>query len=189
MQGMSLEQQLNSLTRLTILVFLVLLLLFNFSFAFIFLVLSLAFIIILYYIQRKIMQATVEKYTQNCPSIQPLRARPSPVLTPGPSYISKNQRLMGKVNPKTKIAPIIAPRTTDLEYWKPNNNVIHSQVNKPRVFQSYLSGSECTNVGLTTAVTLHLIALNFCPTLKAHLFAEWKVTLIPLVGAICIIME
>ena len=59
--SMGLAEQLNALTRLMIIIFAIMYL-FNFSYAVPFLVISLAFIIILYYIQKRTMQKCQENY-------------------------------------------------------------------------------------------------------------------------------
>ena len=43
-------------------------------------------------------------------------------------------------NPKTKIKPIIAPRSHDLEYWRDNNLITHSNINRQTQTNMYLSG-------------------------------------------------
>ena len=65
LDGMSLSEQMNALSRLVIIIFLVLLLL-GVRFSILFLLLSLLFIIILYYIQRNNMERfNAEYYTPN----------------------------------------------------------------------------------------------------------------------------
>ena len=61
-----------------------------------------------------------------------------------PNYVSKNQRLTGAVNPRTLIAPVIAPPITDLDYWKTNNLVTHSAINDQKQTDIYLSGYQVT---------------------------------------------
>lgn len=62
---------------------------------------------------------------------------------------SMNQKLVGHVNPKTLIAPIVAPRLCDLDYWRDNNMVNHSGINTESQTDTYLSGyevsSQCKN--------------------------------------------
>ena len=75
LKGMNLESQMNALSRLVILVFLILLLL-NFKYGILFLLFSLTFIIILYYIQRKNMEHYKSEYytprARNCRNTTPL---------------------------------------------------------------------------------------------------------------------
>ena len=61
-----------------------------------------------------------------------------------PGYVSKNQLLTGKVNPRTLIAPVIAPPIADLDYWKTNNLVTHSSINDQKQTDVYLSGYQVT---------------------------------------------
>lgn len=175
MQGMSLENKINSSTRLVFFIFIVLLLLVDFSFSLIFLLSSLLFIIIIYYIQRKKMQASRENY-KNCPSTAPLASRSSPIITPGPGYVSKNQRLKGNVNPKTKLKPIIAPRLTDLDHWKYNNNIIHSHANFSRPINTYLSGSTSSTLcGYDTECDYSRDCPQFLPHVKGNSLCQESV--------------
>lgn len=50
-----------------------------------------------------------------------------------------NAKIIGKANPKTKIAPVIAEPIADLDYWKTNNFIKHSHINESSVVD--LSGS------------------------------------------------
>ena len=61
-----------------------------------------------------------------------------------PTYASKNQALVGKVNPRTLIAPVIVPPLADLGYWKTNNLVTHSLINDQKQTDIYLSGYQVT---------------------------------------------
>ena len=56
--------------------------------------------------------------------------------------ISKNQKLVGKANPKTLISPIIVPPIVDLEHWKTNNLVKPSIINSQSIIDNYQSGYE-----------------------------------------------
>lgn len=167
LEGMSLESQLNALTRLIIFVFLILLLL-NFKNSLLFLLLSLLFIIILYYIQRKQMEAfKIENYTpkkhynthyKNKSKITLDKGKivfdrssnyrfcndEVPITPNDPNYISQNQRLVGPPNPKTKIAPVVVPPSADLSYWKTNNLVTHSGINEQTQIDNYQSGYQVT---------------------------------------------
>ena len=62
-----------------------------------------------------------------------------------PNYISSNQRLAGKPNPKTLIAPIITPPLADLDYWRANNLINHSHINTESQTDTYLSGYQVSN--------------------------------------------
>lgn len=48
---------------------------------------------------------------------------------PSKTFISYNQKLVGKANPKTFLKPIVVPPSNDLEVWKANDFVIHSHIN------------------------------------------------------------
>jgi hypothetical protein len=167
--GMNLEAQLNSIARLVILVFLILLLL-NVPYSVLFLLLSLLFIIILYYIQRNQMeQVNTERY--RAPKVaQYVKENNNNGITVNkghinidrpttyrfcdievsqkyndPNYMSANQRLAGPQNPKTHIAPVIVPPIADLSYWKANNLVNHSSINRESQQEAYQSGFQVSN--------------------------------------------
>lgn len=56
------------------------------------------------------------------------------------TYMSMNQKLVGKPNPKTLIPPVIAPPIADLGYWKTNNLIVHSHINDQKQVDNYQSG-------------------------------------------------
>lgn len=56
------------------------------------------------------------------------------------NYVFPNQRLAQGANPITKIAPVIPVPSHDLSYWKANNLIEHSAVNKIQQRDAYLSG-------------------------------------------------
>ena len=60
----------------------------------------------------------------------------------GPEFKSLNQNLVGKrSNPRTRVAPVIAPRSYDSEYWRKDEfNKYPSIVNRPSQQDLYLSG-------------------------------------------------
>ena len=152
LNNMNISEQMNSITKFVILVYFVLLLS-NFKYSLLFLLISLLLIIILYYIQRNQMQhLNTEHYTgaQNLHGLPiPRGMNTSLTETPltkiwcndsvqldgpkgafnNPEYISINQKLAGPANPKTLIAPVVAPPITDLSYWRTNNMVTHSAIN------------------------------------------------------------
>jgi hypothetical protein len=64
LEGMTYSEQMNAITRLVILIFIVMILV-GFNNSFFFLIISLVFIIILYYLQRKQMERTSENYSYN----------------------------------------------------------------------------------------------------------------------------
>ena len=187
LSSMNQAEQLNALTRLVLIIFLILLL-FDYKWAPLFLFLSILLIIILYYIQRRQMDKFkaeyynpphvslpkakmrwLEEVTTNprtglvhsilnpeeagrfCHELRPLDANPTlvsknqPGPNPGgvfnnPQYMSESQRLAGGPNPKTYIAPVIAPPPTDLSYWRANNLVTHSAVNAESQVEAFQSG-------------------------------------------------
>ncbi len=55
-------------------------------------------------------------------------------------YVSANQKLVGSANPKTLIAPVIAPPPSELEFWKTNNAVVHSAINEQTQVEQYQNG-------------------------------------------------
>lgn len=171
--GNSLEQQMNSVTRLVFIITFILIL-FNFKHYALFLILSLFFIIILYYIQRNQMAMTrTENYQiETCTSCEKkgnklsidkgniVVKRPSVyrfcddgVLLDydDPNFTTPNQFLHGPPNPKTLIAPVIVPQSHRLDYWKANNLVNHSAINSQSQEEAYQSGfvesTCCGNTG------------------------------------------
>lgn len=161
LDGMSLAEQMNSLTRLVIIVFIILLLL-GFSHSLLFLLLSLLFIIILYYIQKKNMESFRTEYftpefsvyknhidaykksssnqssNRFCNDEQPLDGANG--VFNNLNWKSENQKLVGNANPKTNISPVIAPPPTDMTSWRANNLVSHSAINQESQTDVYQSG-------------------------------------------------
>jgi hypothetical protein len=142
--NMKLENQMNSLTRLVLLIFFVILPI-NTKISFMFLFISLIFIIIIYYLQKKAMENyKVENFENN---IFIKDTGPNPycdvqvTLEPNnPNYRPINQGLAGPPNPKTLIPPLITARPMDLEYWRDNNLITHSNINSDSQIDTYLSG-------------------------------------------------
>ena len=161
---MNIAEQMNCLTRLVIIVFFILTFV-GFKQSLLFLLLSLLFIIILYYIQRNHMNR--EPYKQQNHTENNLHSYPTPknlgkpltitrtanrfcndnVQLDGPKgafnnqeYMSVNQKLAGTPNPKTKIAPVVAPPLADLDFWKTNNLVTHSAINEETNIDLFNSG-------------------------------------------------
>lgn len=154
LDGMTLAEQMNALTRMVIIIFFVMLL-FNFSFSVLFLLLSLLFIIILYYIQKNNMERFhAEYYTP----IAPTRSRPKisddlnnsqrfcddNISLEGafnnPEWMSLNQKLVGSANPKTNIQPVVIAPLADLSYWKGTNMVTFPQINESSNIDVHRSG-------------------------------------------------
>lgn len=152
--SMSLENQLNTLTRL-VLTIVIILLFFNFNYSLYFLIFSLLFIIIIYYIQKKEMKRTAKEnfeviytkpdYNLNKITYNNVHPKKIPFCDDETSIdnynTSLNQRLVGTANPLTFIKPVILPPSHDLEYWRDNNLVTHSAINNASSKQDmYLSG-------------------------------------------------
>lgn len=183
LEGMSYSEQMNSISRLVILIFVVMIIL-KIKDSIFYLILSLLFIIILYYYQRNNMLRQKDNFEYSKPKTYNYHNLPKPYmnnygwnnpqskrwcndsvnldklptnLAPelmkqnpnytkegiinNPEYVSKNQKLTGqKVNPKTLIAPVIAPPIVELDYWKTNNLVNYSQINSESNTDLYQSG-------------------------------------------------
>jgi hypothetical protein len=163
LDDMTLAEQMNALTRLVIVVFLVLLLV-GFRFSLLFLLLSLLFIIILYYIQKKNMETFKAEYYTPSQSARHIKTDPKTgrqniswydlsnsrrfcndersldAEFNNPEWMSLNQKLAGPPNPKTKIPPVVVAPSHDLSYWKANNLVTHSATNEETQIDLYQSG-------------------------------------------------
>lgn len=173
--GMSPNEQLNTLSRLLLVIFVVLYV-FKFEGSYFFLIISLVVVFLMYYIQQRAIDLmTAEHYTTKnvTPKTGPVPPGPYPrgrtevhntPCTTGkdiifesptasrfcndserlrfndPEYISPNQRLVGPPNPKTLNEPVVIPPPADLSYWKANNLVHHSAVNKDSQRDVYRSG-------------------------------------------------
>ena len=163
LDGMSLAEQMNSLTRLVIVIFIILLII-DYRFSGLFLLISLLFIIILYYIQKNNMERFgAENYSP--PHKAKLNVCPANSINDlgnsqrfanddmpldsvngvggvfnNPKWISTNQRLVGPANPKTLIPPVIVPPIADLGYWRGTNLSTFSQINEQGNTDLYRSG-------------------------------------------------
>ena len=164
-KGMCINEQMNTVTRLVIVIFVFLLLL-DVNKSYIFLIVSILFIIIFHYIKKGIMKNT-ECYQKNMSSNQPHQkydyiqtnnsnstikyynnncGKYTETGDNNPEYISKNQKLVGKANPKTLIPPVIIAPPASLDFWKANNLVSFSAINQETNTDLYASGyavSEC----------------------------------------------
>jgi len=56
------------------------------------------------------------------------------------NWMSANQKLVGKANPKTLIPPVVVAPAADLSYWRANNLVNHSAINAESQIDVYQSG-------------------------------------------------
>lgn len=138
----SIESQLNSLTRLVIIIFIILYLI-NFKNSFLFILISLLLIIILYYIQKNNMKENfminkeIRKQRYKNPDLPNIIYKSNDVCNNTSTPISMNNNYNSNINttnnkignPKIFQKPVIAPRITNLDYWKTNNLVNHSQIN------------------------------------------------------------
>lgn len=61
----------------------------------------------------------------------------------GPHYVSPNQELVGGPNPKTRIPPLVTAPSHDLDSWRNNDFVVHSQINRETNFDADKSGYNC----------------------------------------------
>ncbi len=61
----------------------------------------------------------------------------------GPDHVSPNQELVGGPNPKTRIPTLVAAPSHDLDSWRNNDFVVHSQINKETNFDAEKSGYNC----------------------------------------------
>jgi len=170
---MTLEEQMNALTRLIIVIFLIMLL-FNITYSICFLIAGIALIIILFYVQRKKMQGCQENYT-NLQFPTKLEVNPSsicqipsdtkndintyilrnegpqffcndqvPFQMNQPYYKSVNFALSKGQNPQTKVPPPIIPPIMS-DHWKANDLVVRSGINSTTQKESYLSGYAVSN--------------------------------------------
>jgi hypothetical protein len=163
----NLNSEINSLTRLVIIIFLVFSI-FDTKYALLFLLISNIFII-LYYLQKnkgmsknndsyknprvvenfkygtmksyhttKIQDPYANQYCKSNMTIDGPSVANSAINNP--QWVSPNQKLVGGPNPKTKINPVVVAPSNDLEYWKANNMVVHSAVNDVSNIDVYNSG-------------------------------------------------
>jgi Ca2+/Na+ antiporter len=91
LEGMSLEEQMNALSRLVIIIFFILLL-FSFQYSLLFLLLALLFIIILYYIQKKNMEwfKSDYRYTEHYQDTNTCNSKPAIFIAPDKNHIIYN---------------------------------------------------------------------------------------------------
>lgn len=60
-----------------------------------------------------------------------------------PDHVSPNQELVGGPNPKTRVPPLVAAPSHDLDSWRNNDFAVHSQINKETNFDAEKSGYNC----------------------------------------------
>ena len=166
--SMTTEERMNCITRLIILIFLVIHL-FDYKYASLFFLLSIIFIIIFYYLQKNMKSSIRENYdpiqyinqseqrykegvneykknrytVQKFPSYYSDERAPEVEIVPDQTFFSKNQKLVGSANPKTLVAPVVAPPSYDWTSWKSNDFVYPSIINEKRTQDFYQSGYLC----------------------------------------------
>lgn len=170
---MSLEEQMNCFSRFVIILFLFILIFMSNSItSFIFLFVSLLFIIILYYIKKRMdyQKENYKNYVKSYRNCNPkynfnqhkltenvntkvvdnsvkesYLLNKKRLLSSNNQHISLNQKLVGPSNPKTLVKPIIPPPITDIDFWKANNLINHSHINTQSTWDTYLSGYDVTD--------------------------------------------
>jgi len=165
-EKMSLTEQLNTLTRLVILLYIVSVII-GIRNGWIFLFLALLLIIIIYYIEKKKSMNIKETFIEKRTTLPYSRSTAEKVTTPQapkvPQYrqpkpqdmtwcddtvslesmydkMSINQRLAGPPNPKTLIAPIMTAPLADMSVWAANSFVTHSAINSSTPLDLEASG-------------------------------------------------
>lgn len=170
MSNMSLEEQINAITRIVLVIFIIILL-FDLKCSMIFLIVSLVFIIILYYLQRNMMEKfKTESFKELSSDPDDNSKNPKYQVPPKPkvSYIyanceydlqpkqkplfcddrvdaysraSMNQNLAGKPNPKTLIQPVSVTPAFDVN-WRATNDTVEFKGNNNRegVYDLFQSG-------------------------------------------------
>lgn len=82
-----------------------------------------------------------DRYTfDKFPSYYSQQIEKATAVNPDQSFVSKNQKMVGGANPKTKIRPVVAPPSHDWEYWRGNDFVIPNNINDRSVQDYYSSG-------------------------------------------------
>ena len=167
LSSMTLEQQINAITRSMMIIF-VIIMLFDVKCAIVFIVVSIIFIILLYYLQRSAMSAKEESFentVQEKPDPEDNSKNPKYQVPPKPKVnyyydyenqpkkpmfcddkvdqyktVSINQRLAGKANPKTMIAPVVIAPSHD-ENWRATNfSIKNNNNNREHVQELFESG-------------------------------------------------
>ncbi len=165
----SVGENLNVITRLCILIFIIMLTIGTIKVSLIFLCISLVVIIFIYIINKNMtsehfkllhksnMQQPFcddnytfpqdnDTYFSINPNSIPVNDKYIPVYknqagnSPISNYTSINKNLMGEASKKTLIPPVLAQRSHDLDYWKTNNLITHSHINSMSQIDDYTSG-------------------------------------------------
>ena len=163
LSSMTLEQQINAITRSVIIIF-VIIMIFDVKCAIVFLTVSIIFIILLYYLQRSSM-TTKEEPFENKPDPEDNSINPKYQVPPKPKVnyyydydnqpkkpffcndevdqfktISMNQRLAGKANPKTLIPPVVITPSHDDNWRATNLTIKNNNSNRESVKDLVASG-------------------------------------------------
>ena len=167
-QTMSLEEQMNCLTRLVLFIFIIFLLV-GMDNSVIFGTFSLLFIIILYYTQKNRMMNVENFKNFGVPSVQTIKnqvndaiitygkmslpidkqlnfCRDGRLLREDQTYVSANQNMVGGANPKTKIAPVVVAPPAAIEHRDRNSLTVPRCINEETQQDMYQSGyivSDC----------------------------------------------
>ena len=149
LDNMTFEEQLNSITRLIIIIYIILGLM-EYKHSIQFFILSILFIILIFLINKE-MSKNKENFEydyKNKGKCKPKIAQDVRLLYAAPqeavwcskpenvetAQFASNRALSNQGypggNPKTRIPPIIPPRAQDNEYWKPNDFVVRPQINE-----------------------------------------------------------
>lgn len=173
---MTTEEQMNCITRIVCILFFILYMI-EYTQAFLFFILSIIFIIILYYLQkskdtrmenfmeskRTYIDQSEQLYQQGknehinnrytyvkYPSYFSQQVEKPYTIAADQTFQSNNQKLVGKPNPKTQIAPVIPPPTYEWHYWKDNDLVVPNIINEKPVKDYYGSGYYINSCQKTT---------------------------------------
>lgn len=142
-EGMTINEKLNTISRM-ILIISIIIAFFEPVLAIVTFFASIVFILIFYYsIESKQIESFENKDYETF--FNPLTSKrfcndKVPITPNDCNYISPNQLLVGKPNPKTNIPPIVAPHSHDLDFWKTSDLVKHSAINSHTNFDLENSG-------------------------------------------------
>lgn len=163
---MTLEEQMNSVTRLILLIWVCFYIL-EYPFHHLFLIISIIFIIILYYIQRNMQKETFnETYPlqqwRDIPSNNNLRTttqsqyrfcNKSENIVTDPSMYSRNHALRGNENPKVHDPVPIIPPMFATDHWSEDYVVpmgVNEQVSRDLYRSGYVGTSRCNDGNICT---------------------------------------
>lgn len=181
-QSDNLVDNMNTLTRLLIVISLIVLYL-NVKVAMLILLVGLGLITVFYYNLEKVEAPHEESYQgprgesyQGCalrPIRQPYCNDATPITPNDPGYISKNQILvqggsrLPQANPKTYVKPLVAAPSHDLSVWKANDFVHHSGTNNKGTFDLARAGYSLNSFGPLNTTHLPKVAPDKAKVLTA----------------------